>query len=64
MEFTARQTVILAILVLFLGKFLTKRVSVLKESVSLLAGEIFDGSVLSKKALLSFLETEIKHSGK
>ncbi|NRA18384.1 MAG: sodium/glutamate symporter [Oceanospirillaceae bacterium] len=31
MEFTARQTVILAILVLFLGKFLTKRVSVLKE---------------------------------
>lgn len=35
-------------------------VSVLKESVSLLAGEIIDGSVLSKKALLSFLKTEIK----
>ncbi|EPJ55867.1 MAG: hypothetical protein OFPI_02470 [Osedax symbiont Rs2] len=31
MEFSARQTVILAILVLFLGKFLTKRVHVLKE---------------------------------
>ena len=35
-------------------------VSVLKESVSLLVGEIIDATVLSKKALLSFLETEIK----
>jgi len=31
MEFSARQTVIIAVLVLFLGKFLTKRISVLKE---------------------------------
>jgi isocitrate dehydrogenase len=37
-------------------------VSVLKESVSLLDGEIIDGTVLSKKALLSFLEAEIKDS--
>ena len=35
-------------------------ISVLKPSVSLLAGEIIDTTVLSKKALLSFLETEIK----
>lgn len=31
MEFSARQTVIIAVLVLFLGKFLTKRISALKE---------------------------------
>ena len=35
-------------------------ISVLKPSVSLLAGEIIDTTVLSKKALLNFLETEIK----
>jgi len=35
-------------------------ISVLKPSVSLLEGEIIDATVLSKKALLSFLETEIK----
>ena len=31
MEFTARQTVIVAVLVLFLGRLLTKRIGVLKE---------------------------------
>jgi len=34
-------------------------VSVLKESVALLDGEIIDGTVLSKKALISFLEKEM-----
>ena len=37
-------------------------VSVLKPSVSLLAGEIMDTSVLSKKALLSFLDAQIKEA--
>ena len=35
-------------------------VTVLKENTPVLSGEIIDGTVLSKKALLSFLEAEIK----
>ena len=35
-------------------------ISVLKDSISLLAKEIIDSSVMSKKSLLSFLEKEIK----
>ncbi|NRA13668.1 MAG: NADP-dependent isocitrate dehydrogenase, partial [Crocinitomicaceae bacterium] len=35
-------------------------VTVLKESIPVLAGEIIDGTLMSKKALLSFLESEIK----
>jgi isocitrate dehydrogenase len=35
-------------------------ISVLKESTPLLSGEIVDSSVMSKKSLLSFLESEIK----
>jgi isocitrate dehydrogenase len=38
--------------------------TVLKENVSLLAGEIIDATTLSKKALLSFLEAEIADSKK
>ncbi|MEN8912818.1 MAG: NADP-dependent isocitrate dehydrogenase [Polaribacter sp.] len=38
--------------------------TVLKESISLLAGEIIDATTLSKKALLSFLETEIADAKK
>lgn len=34
--------------------------TVLKESTPVLAGEIIDGTLMSKKALLSFLEAEIK----
>ena len=34
--------------------------TILKEKVALLEGEIIDASVMSKKALISFLETEIK----
>ena len=34
-------------------------ITVLKESVPLLAGEIFDGTFLSKKALLSFLSEQV-----
>ena len=36
----------------------------LKENISLLAGEIIDATTLSKKALLSFLETEIADAKK
>ena len=39
-------------------------IDVLKESVPLLDGEIIDGTVLSKKALLSFLENEIEDAKK
>ena len=38
--------------------------TVLKENISLLAGEIIDATTLSKKALLSFLETEIADAKK
>ena len=38
--------------------------TVLKEKISLLAGEIIDATTLSKKALLSFLETEIADAKK
>ena len=38
--------------------------TVLKENISLLAGEIIDATTLSKKALLSFLETEITDAKK
>ncbi|QDO92450.1 NADP-dependent isocitrate dehydrogenase [Formosa sediminum] len=34
--------------------------TVLKDKLSLLEGEIIDGTVMSKKALISFLETQIK----
>ena len=34
--------------------------TILKETTPVLAGEIIDGAVMSKKALLSFLEAEIK----
>ena len=34
--------------------------SVLKDNLSLLEGEIIDGTVMSKKALLEFLDTQIK----
>ncbi len=37
-------------------------VEILKESVPLLAGEVFDGSVMSASALRSFLETEIENA--
>jgi isocitrate dehydrogenase len=36
----------------------------LKENVSLLAGEIIDATTLSKKALLSFLETQVEDAKK
>jgi len=36
------------------------KVQILKESIPLLDGEIIDGTLMSKKALLSFLEKEIK----
>ena len=38
--------------------------TVLKENISLLAGEIIDATTLSKKALLSFLEAEIADAKK
>ena len=38
--------------------------TVLKENISLLTGEIIDATTLSKKALLSFLETEIADAKK
>lgn len=38
--------------------------TVLKASTPLLAGEIIDGSVLNKKALLSFLDTQIDDANK
>ena len=38
--------------------------TVLKENISLLAGEIIDATTLSKKALLSFLESEIADAKK
>jgi isocitrate dehydrogenase len=39
---------------------INRNVTVLKESTPLLAGEIIDATVLSKKALLNFLEAQIK----
>ncbi len=38
----------------------SNQISILKESTPLLAGEIIDATIMSKKALISFLEEQIK----